>query len=76
VKACRSDREAVGLIDPDRSGPKRPRVYRYLGGGLTEASTNLAQCVVCKTKIWETAVAVCVALSLITAAVPGANRLP
>jgi hypothetical protein len=50
-------------------------VYCYLGGGgLTEASTshaNLAQGVVCKTKSWETAVAVCVALSLITAAVPG-----
>ena len=71
-KACRSDREAVGLIDPDRSGPKRTRVYCYLGGGgLTEASTNLAQGVVCKTKSWETAVAVCVAVSLITAAVPG-----
>ena len=71
-KACRSDREAVGLIDPDRSGPKRTRVYCYLGGGgLTEASTNLAQGVVCRTKSWETAVAVCVAVSLITAAVPG-----
>ena len=60
-KACRSDREAVGLIDPGRSGPKRTKVYCYLGGGgLTEASTNLAQGVVCKTKSWETAVAVCV----------------
>jgi hypothetical protein len=71
-KACRSDREAVGLIDPDRSGPKRIRVYCYLGGGgLTEASTNLAQGVVCRTKSWETAAVVCVAVSLITAAVPG-----
>ena len=71
-KACRSDREAVGLIDPDRSGPTRTKVYCYLGGGgLTEASTNLAQGVVCRTKSWETAVAVCVAVSLITAAVPG-----
>ena len=58
-KACRSDREAVGLIDPDRSGPKRTRVYCYLGhGSLTEASTNLAQGVVCRTKSWETAVVV------------------
>ena len=73
-KACRSDREAVGLIDPDRSGPTRTKVYCYLGGGgLTEASTNLAQGVVCRTKSWETAVVVCVAVSLITAAavVPG-----
>ena len=71
-KACRSDREAVGLIDPGRSGPKRTRVYCYLGGGgLTEASTNLAQGVVCRTKSWETAVVVCVAVSLITAVVPG-----
>ena len=71
-KACNSDREAVGLIDPDRSGPKRTRAYCYLGGGgLTEASTNLAQGVVCRTKSWETAVVVCVAVSLITAAVPG-----
>ena len=50
-KACGSDREAVGLINPARSGPKRTEVYCYLGGGgLTEASTNLAQGVVCKTK--------------------------
>ena len=71
-KACQSDREAVGLIDPDRSGPKRTKVYCYLaGGGLAEASTNLAQGVVCNTKIWETAVAVRVAVSLLTAAVPG-----
>jgi hypothetical protein len=72
-KACGSDREAVGLINPARSGPKRTEVYCYLGGGggLTEASTDLAQGVVCKTKSWETAVAVCVAVSLITAAVPG-----
>jgi hypothetical protein len=74
-KACNSDREAVGLINPARSGPKRTEVYCYLGGGgLTEASTshaNLAQGVVVKTKSWETAVAVCVAVSLITAAVPG-----
>ena len=71
-KACNSDREAVDLIDPDRSGPKRTRVYCYLGGGgLTEASTNLAQGVVCRTKSWETAVVACVAVSLITVAVPG-----
>jgi hypothetical protein len=71
-KACRSDREAVGLIDPDRSGPKRTRVYCYLGGGgLTEASTNLAQGVVCRTKSWETAVVVPVAASLFTVVVPG-----
>ena len=71
-KACRSDREAVGLIDPDRSGPRRARVYCYLGGGgLTETSTNLAQGVVCRTKSWETAVVVCVAVTLITVAVPG-----
>ena len=74
-KACRSDREAVGLADPSMSGPKRTQVYCYLGGGgLTEASAshvNLAQGVVCKAKKWETAVAVCVAVSLITAAVPG-----
>ncbi len=50
-KACNSDREAVGHIDPDRPGPKRTRVYCYFGGGgLTEASTNLAQGVVCRTK--------------------------
>jgi hypothetical protein len=42
-----------------------------LGGGLTEASTNLAQGVVCRTKSWEMAVVVCVAVSLLTAAVPG-----
>ena len=59
-KACNSDREAVGLIDPDRSRPKRTKVYCYLGGGgLTEASTNLAQGVVCRTQSWETAVVVC-----------------
>ena len=51
LKACRSDREAVGLIDPGRSGLRRTRVYCYLGGGgLTEASTNLAQGVVLQNK--------------------------
>ena len=47
AKACNSDGEAVGLIDPDQPGPKRTRAHCYLGGGgSTEASTNLAQGVV------------------------------
>jgi hypothetical protein len=78
-KACRSDREAVGLLRPDVKGPKRTQVYCYLGGGgLTDASTShvdLAQGVVCRTKTWAAAVAVCVATTLLTSAVPGPTVL-
>ena len=71
-KACGSDREAVGLRDPQRQGPKSTRLYCYLGGGgLTEASTFLAQGVVCKAKTWKLAVAVCVAVRVLTSCVPG-----
>ena len=71
-KTCNSDREAVGLRDPQRQGPKSTRLYCYLGGGgLTEASTFLAQGVVCKAKTWKLAVAVCVAVRVLTTCVPG-----
>jgi hypothetical protein len=71
-KACGSDREAVGLRDPQRQGPKSTRLYCYLGGGgLTEASTFLAQGVVCKAKTWNLAVAVCIAVRVLTSCVPG-----
>ena len=75
-KACGSDREAVGLINPARSGPKRTEVYCYLGGGsLTEVSmshANLATWL----RAWFARQRIgrwrwlCVAVSLITAAVP------
>jgi hypothetical protein len=75
-KACRSDREAVALINQELPKPRRKQVYCYLGGGgLTEASTFLAQGVVCKTKTWDAAAAVCTAVGLLTAAVPGRTVL-
>ena len=71
-KACASDREAVGLLDPQIKGGKSTRLYCYLGGGgLTEASTSLAQGVVCKAKTWKLAVAVCIAVRVLTGCVPG-----
>ena len=38
---------------------------------MTEASTFLAQGVVCKAKTWNLAVAVCVAVRVLTSCVPG-----
>jgi hypothetical protein len=71
-KACRSDREAVGLLDPNAKGSKQVQLYCYLGGGgLTEASTSLAQGVVVKAKTRKMALAVCLAVRILTAAVPG-----
>ena len=71
-KACRSDREAVGLLDPNAKGSKQVQLYCYLGGGgLTEASTFLAQGVVVKAKTRKLALAVCLAVRILTAAVPG-----
>ena len=71
-KACRSDREAVGLLDPNAKGSKRVQLHCYLGGGgLTEASTSLAQGVVVKAKTRKLAIAVCIAVRVLTAAVPG-----
>jgi hypothetical protein len=71
-KACRSDREAVTLINQELPKPRRQQVYYCLGGGgLTVASTYLVHGVVCKTKTWNAAAAVCMAVALLTAAVPG-----
>jgi hypothetical protein len=71
-KACRSDREAVGLLDPNVKGSRSVQLYCYLGGGgLTEASTFLAQGVVVKAKTRKLAIAVCIAVRVLTAAVPG-----
>ena len=71
-KSCNSDREAVGLLDPEIKGSKSVRLYCYLGGGgLSEGSTWHAQGVVVKAKSWHIAVAVCCAVHLLTAAVPG-----
>jgi hypothetical protein len=78
-KACNSDREAVGMVDTLLTGSKRTQVYCYLGGGgLTDASTSyaaLAQGVVCRTKSWAQCSAVCIAVSLLTAAVPGRSAI-
>jgi hypothetical protein len=74
-KACNSDREAVGICNTLLRGSKHTQVYCYLGGGgLTDASASyadLSQGVVCKTKTWRQCAAVCVAVALLTAAVPG-----
>jgi hypothetical protein len=71
-KACRSDREASALVNSTLPKSKQRRVYCYLGGGgLSEASTWLAQGVVVRAKSWEEAAAVCTAVSLLTMGVPG-----
>ena len=72
TKACRSDREASVLLNPDLSKPKQKRVYCYLGGGgLSEASTWLAQGVVVRAKSWDEAAAVVAAVAVLTAGTPG-----
>ena len=72
TKACASDREAVALVNQDMATRRAKRVYAYLGGGgLTEASTELASGVVVKTKTWELGAAVVAATTLLSAAVPG-----
>ena len=71
-KACRSDREACALVNSTLPKSKQRRVYCYLGGGgLSEASTWLAQGVVVRAKSWDEAAAVCTAVSLLTMGVPG-----
>jgi hypothetical protein len=71
-KACRSDREACALVDSTLHKSKQKRVYCYLGGGgLSEASTWLAQGVVVRAKSWDEAAAVCTAVSLLTMGVLG-----
>jgi len=53
-------------------GSRSVQLYCYLGGGgLTEASTFLAQGVVVKAKTRKLAIAVCVAVRVLTEAVPG-----
>ncbi|MFM7982947.1 MAG: hypothetical protein ACKPKO_26845, partial [Candidatus Fonsibacter sp.] len=48
-KACNSDREAVGFLDPEIKGSNSAKLYCYLGGGgLSEGSTWHLQCVVVK----------------------------
>jgi len=71
-KACQSDREAAVILDPRLSRPKQKRVYCYLGGGgLSEASTWLAQGVVVRAKSWREAAAVVTAIALLTSCTPG-----
>jgi len=71
-KACNSDREAVGLLGPEIKGSKSVKLYCYVGGGgLSEGSTWHAQGVVVKAKSRKIAVAVCCAVHLLTAVVPG-----
>jgi len=72
TKACASDREAVTLIDTSMAKAQSKRVYAYLGGGgLTEASTDLASGVVVKVWSWEMAACVAAATALLSAATPG-----
>jgi hypothetical protein len=76
-KTCRSNRQAVVLLDESRSKPKQKRVYLYWGGQSLRQlwSTTGVQPLVCRTKTWNLAVSVSLAVLVVTACSPGWHPL-
>ena len=71
VKACKSNREASVLRDPNKT-KKSKQLYMYLGGGgLTEASSYETQGVVVRCRNFTIAAIVLAALQLLSSCLPG-----
>ena len=71
-KSCQSNRQAGVLLDESRSKPKQKRVYLYWGGeSLRFAGSRWGvQPLVCRTKTWNLAVSVSLAVLVVTACSP------
>jgi len=63
-RQCHTDREATLLVTTTTAGPKGTHMYAYLGGGsLSAHSSDLLQCIVVRTRNWQSGAAVMAATS-------------
>jgi hypothetical protein len=63
-RSCNTDREATLLVTTTAVGAKGTHVYAYVGGGsLSAASSHLLQCIIVRTRNWESGAAVMVGSS-------------